>query len=65
MDSNHRNSGASALLIWEMLKEAREAGIEVAETGPNLESNQEIRALWNWFEGEKNIRRRRSWVKQL
>jgi len=65
VDSDHRNSGASALLIWEMLKVAREAGIEVAETGPNLEENQNIRALWNWFEGEKNIRRRRSWIKQL
>ena len=65
VDSNHRRSGASALLIWEMLKEAREAGIEVAETGPNLEDNQDIRALWNWFEGEKDIRRRRSWIKQL
>ena len=65
VDSEHRNSGASALLIWEMLKVAREAGIDVAETGPNLENNQEIRSLWNWFEGEKNIRRRRSWIKEL
>lgn len=65
VDSEHRRTGASALLIWEELQEAKKQGIKVAETGPNLESNQDIRTLWNWFEGEKNIRRRRSWVKAL
>lgn len=65
VDSEYRRTGAGAILIWEVLQEARKMGISYAETGPNLEENQNILGLWNNCEGERNIRRRRSWKKML
>lgn len=61
----YRRTGAGAILIWEVLQEARKMGIPFAETGPNLEENSNILGLWNNCEADRDIRCRRSWKKDL
>jgi len=52
------------VLINEMWKSAIPAGLELVETGPELEDNDKVQAQWKHFERRQH-RRRRCFYKAL
>ena len=60
-----RKSGLNAVVMNEIYKNAKEDGILYAETGPELELNHNVQTMWEYFEAEMNVRRRRCWKKAL
>jgi len=59
-----QNKGLTAVLLNSMAQTAAKNGIVYAETGPELESNVQVQALWKHFEAQQH-KRRRCWVKSL
>lgn len=59
-----QNKGLTAILLNSMTETARKNGIRYAETGPELETNNQVQALWKHYETEQH-KRRRCWIKQL
>jgi GNAT superfamily N-acetyltransferase len=59
-----QNKGLTAVLLQSMTETARAKGIKYAETGPELELNTQVQALWKHYETEQH-KRRRCWIKQL
>jgi len=59
-----QNKGINAVLINEVWKVASRRGIKVAETGPELETNDKIQSQWKHFEARQH-RRRRCYLKML
>lgn len=61
----HQSKGLPVLLINEMLKICRENGIKYCETGPELETNKNIHSLWKNFDGVRQHKRRRCFIKDI
>lgn len=61
---NMQNKGLTAVLMNSMTATARKNGIEFAETGPELENNHQVQALWKHYEVRQH-KRRRCWIKSL
>ncbi len=61
----YKNTGLTAVLINEVLKNARKNGVVAAETGPELEMNYKVGGMWEGFVGEFNFKRRRCWKKSI
>lgn len=59
-----QNKGLPAILMNSMAATARQNGVKYSETGPELETNHQIQALWKHYE-VRNHKRRRCWIKQL
>lgn len=59
-----QNKGLTAVLMNSMTNSARKNGVEYAETGPELETNHQVQALWKHYEVEQH-KRRRCWIKTL
>lgn len=59
----YQNMGVSALIIAEAVKAAIKNGVELAETGPELETNQ-VTEQWKGFPHRQH-RRRRCYIKEL
>jgi len=59
-----RSKGLPAVLMHSMVETARKKGIKYAETGPELETNTDVRSLWKYFTAEQH-KRRRCWKKAL
>jgi GNAT superfamily N-acetyltransferase len=59
-----QNKGIPAVLINEVWKACLKNGIRHAETGPELETNEKIQAMWTPFHPRQH-RRRRCFVKTL
>ena len=60
----YQNKGLTAILISAMTKECMNRGIQFAETGPELETNFQVQALWKHFQVEPH-KKRRCWIKTL
>ncbi len=60
----YMNKGLPAALIASMVETAIKNGVKFAETGPELETNTSVQALWKYFETRQH-RRRRCWVKEI
>lgn len=58
------NQGLPAILMQAMTVSANKLGIEYAETGPELEVNEKVRAVWKPYESRQH-RRRRCFAKEL
>ena len=56
--AEYQNKGVPALLISAMAKEVIDKGYKTAETGPELEENEKIHALWKSFDRRLHRRRR-------
>ena len=54
----YQNLGVNALILVEGMKTAIKNGVEYAETGPELETNTEVQALWKYFKTRQHRRRR-------
>ena len=59
-----QNKGLTAVLMNSMSDTARKNGFLYAETGPELETNHQVQALWKHYEAI-NHKRRRCFVKSL
>ena len=59
-----QNTGVSAVILNEFTKNGIKNGIRWAETGPELEENTRVQALWKEFEARQH-RRRRCYMKDL
>ncbi|NLJ96850.1 MAG: GNAT family N-acetyltransferase [Clostridiales bacterium] len=59
-----QNRGLTAILLYSMTEVARENKVQYAETGPELETNNQVQALWKHYE-TKQHKRRRCWIKDL
>jgi GNAT superfamily N-acetyltransferase len=59
-----QNKGLTAVLMNSMAASARENGFEIAETGPELENNHQVQALWKHYETRQH-KRRRCWIKTI
>ena len=59
-----QNMGLNAILMCEILKSAIARKIEFAETGPELETNDKVQALWKGFDAVQH-KRRRCWIKSI
>ena len=62
---SYRKSGLSLVLMQDVYRRAKDDGIALAETGPQLESNHNVQTMWDYFRTEKEVRRRRSWIKEI
>ncbi len=60
----YQKKGLTAVLLHSMTEEARRRGFQVAETGPELETNTQVQSLWKYYEARQH-RRRRCWIKEL
>jgi len=59
-----QNTGVSAVILNEFQKNAIKNGIKWAETGPEMEDNARVQALWKGYESRQH-RRRRCYYKDL
>ncbi len=64
VDAEYQKKGLPAVLLHSMTEEARKRGVQVAETGPELETNTSVQGLWKYYTARQH-RRRRCWVKKL
>ncbi len=60
----YQNSGVNSLLMDAILKECEKHQIQIAETGPTLENNLKIQAMWKHFD-KRQHRRRRAWITEI
>ncbi len=59
-----QNKGLTAILMNSMASTARKNGFEIAETGPELEDNHQVQALWKHYETRQH-KRRRCWIRTI
>ena len=59
-----RNTGLPAVLLDSITRTAKENGIRYAETGPELELNTKVQAMWQAYE-TKQHKRRRCFIKPI
>lgn len=59
-----QNLGITSLLMVEMVKTCIRRGVKYAETGPELETNDKVQALWKHFDAVQH-KRRRCWIKRI
>lgn len=58
------NKGIPAIILEKMTEAAIEMGVKFAETGPELETNEKVRAMWKGYDARQH-RRRRCFIKAL
>lgn len=59
-----QNKGLTAVLLNSMTESAKKNNVKYAETGPELETNNQVQALWKHFETQQH-KRRRCWIKDI
>ena len=55
----HQKRGMPAIIMDAMIKACIKGGIKICETGPELESNEAVQAMWKYFKDVRQHRRRR------
>jgi GNAT superfamily N-acetyltransferase len=64
VDPALKNSGVLALIFTEAIEAASRHGITLAETGPELETNQQVQSLWKHFD-HRHHKSRSAFVKDI
>ncbi|MCF6358898.1 MAG: GNAT family N-acetyltransferase [Draconibacterium sp.] len=64
VSSEYQKKGVSALLITHTARKAKEFGILRAETNIELESNNSVQSMWQFFERNQH-KRRRCYIKDI
>lgn len=59
-----QNMGLNAILMHEISKACIRNGVRLAESSPELETNEKVQAFWKNYETEQH-KRRRCYIKQL
>lgn len=60
----YQKAGLPAVLMHAVAESCIRNGIKYAESGPELENNENVQALWKMFE-TKQVRRRRCFIKEI
>jgi GNAT superfamily N-acetyltransferase len=60
----YQKAGLPAVLMASIMESAVRNGVEFAESGPELENNEHVQALWKMFKTEQ-VRRRRCFIKEI
>lgn len=60
----HQMRGLPAIMINQISKICIENDVKICETGPELETNNEVQSMWKTFE-VRNHKRRRCFIKEL
>ena len=60
----YQKQGHVALILNDLTKEAIANHGKYAETGPELETNEKIQALWKSYDAVRH-KRRRCWIKNI
>lgn len=58
VDPAYHNLGVNALILCEGIKSAIKNGVTHAETGPELETNEQVQSQWKEFDTRQHRRRR-------
>jgi len=64
VDSEYQKKGVNAMLITHTAKKAKEFGILRAETNIELETNNSVQSMWQFFERNQH-KRRRCYIKEI
>ncbi len=64
VDSEYQKKGVNALLISYTARKAKEFGIKRAETNIELENNNSVQSMWQFFERDQH-KRRRCYIKEF
>lgn len=59
-----QKKGLPAILMNSMTESAIKNGVKYAETGPELETNTQVQALWKHYDTQQH-KRRRCWIKDI
>ena len=62
--AEHQKMGVPAIIMNHIMKVAIENKVKICETGPELETNNNIQALWKTFDARQH-KRRRCWIKKI
>lgn len=54
----HQKKGVPAILVSQLIRACIKNGVKICESGPELESNEGVQALWKDFEVRQHKRRR-------
>ena len=60
----HQKKGVPAIIMNQIIKVCIENGVKICETGPELETNQNVQSMWKTFDA-RNHKRRRCWIKEI
>ncbi len=60
----YQNKGVNALLFQDLIPYYQEKGFRLAESNPEMETNEKVQSQWDYFETRQH-RRRRSYRKDL
>ena len=64
VDKDLQGKGVNAIIMYELTKSYIKAGIEYAESNPELETNRHVQAMWQYYDVQQH-KRRRCFIKQL
>jgi hypothetical protein len=64
VDKEWRRKGVVAVLMHEVTKSYIACGIRFAESNPELETNRDVRSIWEYFEADRH-KRRRCFIRRL
>ena len=62
--AEHQSKGTPAILMNHLIKVCIENGVKICETGPELETNEAVQAMWKGFD-VRNHKRRRCFKKEI
>ena len=60
----YQNMGIPAMMMNELIKVCIKNGVKYCETGPELETNNDVQGLWKKFEARQH-KRRRCYIKEI
>ena len=60
----HQKKGVPAIIMNQIMKVCIENGVKISETGPELETNENVQSMWKTFDS-RHHKRRRCWIKQI
>jgi GNAT superfamily N-acetyltransferase len=61
---DYQKQGVPAIIMNHIMKVCHANGIKFCETGPELETNENIQSMWKTFETRQH-KRRRCWIKKI
>jgi GNAT superfamily N-acetyltransferase len=61
----YQNKGLNSVMFNQLIPVARKMGFLVAESNPELETNDKMQAHWSYFEGAQIHKRRKTFVKNI
>ena len=64
VDPEYQSMGVPAIMMNEIMKKCIENKVKYCETGPELETNNDVQGLWKKFETRQH-RRRRCFIKEI